>query len=273
MTLEAQSLTVRYPDQAQPAVDDVSLSLQPGELIAIAGANGCGKSTLCRTLAGAVSPDAGAVLVDGTRLRAPRPTTIQFVQQSIEDHIVAPVVRDDVAFGPECLGLPDAEVAARVAAALATVGLEGFEEREVATLSGGELARLALAGALAMQPRYLLLDEPTAHLDPRSADDLVALVRGTADEGAGVLFVSHRLEETRHADRLILMASGRIVADGTPRELLYRPGLLETVGLARPPVITLVERWRADGPHVEGAPLSIDEFLAATGAEAWPASI
>jgi energy-coupling factor transport system ATP-binding protein len=265
MSLEARGVAVRFNDARSAALDDISLVLNPGEFVALAGANGSGKSTLLRTLAGALTPDHGRILLDARDLIAPAPAAIQFVQQNVEDHIVAPVVRDDVAFGPECLGLADDEVARRVAEALATIGLQGFEDRAVETLSGGELTRLALAGALAMRPSYLLVDEPTAHLDPLSANRIVDLLRRLADGGMGVLLVSHRLEEARGACRLLLMHDGRLVAEGSPRELLYDRARLGDAGLAPPPIVDLVEDWRAAGRSVTGAPLDLDELLAAAG--------
>jgi energy-coupling factor transporter ATP-binding protein EcfA2 len=263
MTLAANDVVVRYPGAVGAALAGASIAIAPGEMVALAGENGCGKSTLCHVLAGALAPDGGTITLDGTALEGPAPARTQLLQQAVEDQVVAPVVRDDVAFGAECLGLPPAEVNTRVREALAAVGLAGFERREVTTLSGGELARLALAGALAVRPAYLIGDEPTAQLDPASADRFIALLRARAQAGAGVLLVTHRIEEARHADRLVLMRAGRIVAEGVPRTLLYDEEALRACGLETPPVVRLVRAWQGAGRMIEGSPLDAVELAEA----------
>lgn len=237
--LRCEGVRFAYPGAAEPLLRDLTFSLRPGELVALLGANGSGKSTLCLLLAGLLPPQAGAVTLDGRQaqpgLGGWDPDDVQLVQQSLDDQVVAPTVWEDATFGPACLGLPAPEAGRRAARALARAGLPGYGERAVETLSGGELARAAAAGALAVAPRYLLLDEPTAHLDPDSAARLVSLLRDLAAAGLGVLLVTHRPEEARRADRAAVLHQGRVAVCGPPHAVLGDADLLARCGL-RPPV-------------------------------------
>lgn len=248
---------------AVPLLRGLTFSLRPGELVALLGPNGSGKSTLCLLLAGVMAPQVGSVTLDGRPVAACHATDIQLVQQSLDDQVVAPTVQEDAAFGPESLGLDAREVGRRVESALARVGLPGYGDRTVETLSGGELARLAVAGALAAGPRYLILDEPTAHLDPPTADRLLSVLRRLAGSGLGVLLVTHRPEEGRHADRVAVLRDGAIVREGPPAEVLYDAALLAGCGLRMPPAADLVRQLRSRGVMVPGAPLSPEELAEA----------
>ena len=262
-SLSCRGVRFAYAGAAAPLLADLDFDLRPGELVALLGANGSGKSTLCLLLAGLLTPQAGLVTLDGRPPAAWGPAGVQVVQQSLDDQVVAPTVREDAAFGPSCLELPADERARRTAGALAQTRLQGYEDRAVETLSGGELARAALAGALAVRPRYLLLDEPTAHLDPPSADRLAALLQGLARRGTGVLLVTHRAEEARFADRVAVLDGGRVVREGTPADVLYDVALLERCGLRPPAVVALALRLREQGTPVPGAPLSPEELAEA----------
>ena len=219
---------------AQPsALAATSLTLCPGEILALTGSNGAGKSTLARVVCGSLEPDNGQLVLDGTEvLPAELRLVAGFVRQDPESQLVAPDVFDEVAFGPCNLGLHEGEVRTRVAEALGACGLAGFENRLVSELSGGELQRLAMAGVMAMHPRYLVLDEVTSQLDTSSRLEVRSVVRSRAREGVGVLMVTHDAEELAAAHRVALMEHGRVVWEGTPNALFSSEGLLRRAGLA-----------------------------------------
>jgi len=209
------------------ALNGVSLQLAPGEYLALLGANGSGKSTLLKALQGLIDIDEGQVSIEGVNPFADAETLearqqVGYVQQRPDDQIVATSVEDDVAFGPENLGLPREELRARVTEALAAVGLSGFELREPHTLSGGQKQRLVIAGALALHPRYLLLDEPTSQLDPQARDEVLAILDAQVARGCGVLHVTHDLAEARRARRMLVLHEGELVFEGSYDELLRR---------------------------------------------------
>lgn len=233
------------------AVDSVSLELSRGEVVAVVGANGSGKSTLARLGNGILLPNAGSVTVDGIdtreahRARELR-TRVGIVFQSPDDQIVSTSVEDDVAFGPENLGLPREVIRERVDRALATVGLQGLEGREPHLLSGGQKQRLALAGALAMEPRYLILDEPTAMIDPQGRDEVLRIVQELRERGHGILLVTHDLSEAHLADRIVVMVRGAIHFAGGVAEF-YECVDLDAVGLEAPGLVSLAEELREAG--------------------------
>lgn len=220
--LTLRSITITYPDGAgstHRAVDGVSVSVAPGEHVVLLGANGSGKSSLMRCALGLNRLDGGEVSVDGFDPYDPA-TAVQarslvgFVGQRPDNQVVATSVEDEVAFGPENLGLERAELRRRVDESLSAVGLVGAERREPHTLSGGQKQRLAIAGALAMQPRYLLLDEPTSMLDEPSRRAVTDLINGLIADGVGALHITHDLAEAVNADRVVVMSRGSLVFEG-----------------------------------------------------------
>ena len=234
--------------ERQPVLDGASLDVAPGELFCLVGPNGAGKSTLARALCGTVRLDSGSVLLDGkAATSAELHRAVGFVRQDPESQLVAPVVFDEVAFGPCSLGLPEAEIRSRVTKVLAACGLAGFEGRAVSELSGGELQRVALAGVLAMRPGYLALDEVTSQLDASARTDVRAIVRQAVSEGVGVLLVTHDVEEMATADRVALMADGRIAWAGTPGEFFGDADVVRRAGLGRVPLGELFCRLARDG--------------------------
>lgn len=234
--------------ERQPVLDGASLDVAPGELVCLVGPNGAGKSTLARALCGTVRLDFGSVLLDGkVATSAELHRAVGFVRQDPESQLVAPVVFDDVAFGPCSLGLPEAEIRSRVTKVLAACGLAGFEGRAVSELSGGELQRVALAGVLAMRPVYLALDEVTSQLDASARTDVRAIVRRAVSGGVGVLLVTHDVEEMAAADRVVLMADGRISWAGTPGEFFGDAEVVRRAGLGRVPLGELFCRLARDG--------------------------
>lgn len=218
--LELDGLTHEYGEAR--ALDSVSLTIPEGEFLVLCGANGSGKSTLVRHLNGLLEPDAGRVLVDGTEATddpvAAR-TTVGMAFQEPRDQFVAATVGGDVLFGPENLGLDHAEIDRRADEALAAVGLNGREDDRIETLSGGERERLAVAGALAMEPAYLVLDEPFTGLDSPARERLLDHLRALNADGTGLIVVTHDLRDLlADAERVVCLADGEVVVDAGPDE-------------------------------------------------------
>lgn len=237
------------------ALRDVSFDLSPGETIAVLGANGSGKSTLARLCNGLLSPTAGIVSVDGIDTRDVSRqfelrSSVGVVFQRPDDQIVGTAVEDDVAFGPENLGLARDEIRKRVDEAIKAVDLCGLERREPHLLSGGQKQRLAIAGALAMKPRYLVLDEPTSMIDVQGAREVADAIDAVRSEGHGVLLITHHLIEALSADRAIVLEEGAIVYSGGVVELLELGDQLESWGLEVPPLVALASALRALGIDV-----------------------
>lgn len=238
------------------ALLDVSLSVAPGELVAVVGANGSGKSTLARLSNGLLVADSGAVSVDGVdvgdhALAREVRTRVAVVFQRPDDQIVATAVEDDVAFGPENLGLARAEIRRRVDEAIAAVGLTGLERAEPHLLSGGQKQRVAIAGALAMGATYLVLDEPTSMLDPAGRLEVTSVVNALRDSGHGVLLITHDLTEAASAQRVIVLDEGAVAFAGTIDELIgVADEQLEAWGLELPPAARLTRALRERGCEI-----------------------
>ncbi len=224
--LEAKDIWFAYGEagvRGGAAVRGASLSLAPGEVVALVGPNGCGKSTLARVLAGALPPQRGDVLIgDGASAEDCDGFDVGYVRQDPKSQLVAPTVFDEVAFGPCNRGLRAEVVRSRVHEALGRVGLSGYEGRLTETLSGGEQQRLALAGVLAMRPRYIVLDEVTSMLDGVARGQIRQLVRDLAESGMGVLLVTHCADDVLASDRVLAMNAGRIVWEGAPEEAVVK---------------------------------------------------
>jgi energy-coupling factor transporter ATPase len=250
------------------ALDGVTFTVAPGEEVAVVGANGSGKSTLARLANGILLPQSGTVTVDGlatgdaTRIRELR-ELVGIVFQHPDDQIVATSVEDDVAFGPENLGLARDIIRGRVTDALAAVGLTGLEDREPHMLSGGQKQRLALAGALAMLPTYLVLDEPTSMLDPEGRAGVLGIVARLRTEGHGILHITHDLADVAEADRTVVLDTGRVVFDGSPADLFARPDLLGSCGLELPPAAVLAQELRRLGASVPAATIAPEALVEA----------
>jgi biotin transport system ATP-binding protein len=233
--IEVREVTHRYDPGETPAVDAVSLPIPDGEFLVLAGPNGAGKTTLVRTFNGLLSPDSGEVLVNGTRVEAD-PAAARgaggMVFQNPRDCFVAATVGADVAFGPENLGLDRGEIDRRVGTALDAVGMADRRDARVDRLSGGEQARVAVAGALAMEPDHLVLDEPLAGLDLRARGALLDRLADRHAAGTGVVVVTHDLRDVFDlADRIVVLREGAVALDALPSEALDR---LPDLGV-RPP--------------------------------------
>ena len=231
---------VRYSyDGETDTLAGIDLSIADGEFVCILGGNGSGKSTLVRHLNALLTPDAGSVRVAGLDTSDPEfvydiRSSVGMVFQNPDDQLVATMVEDDIAFGPENLGVPAAELSARVKTALKEVGLVGYERRETHALSGGQKQRVAIAGALAMQPRILVLDEASSMLDPRGRAGLMRVAHEQNARGMTIVMVTHFMEEAAEADRVVVIDRGRVALDGTPDEVLTRAADLKRLNLELP---------------------------------------
>ena len=239
--------------EGHEALCGVTLSIGAGEFVAVLGANGSGKSTLARHLNALLLPSAGQCLVRGmdTRDEALRwdiRQEVSMVFQNPDNQLIAAVVADDVAFGPENLGIPPAEIRRRVADALALVGMEDYAQAAPHLLSGGQKQRIAIAGAIAMQTHALVLDEPTAMLDPRGRMEVLNAVKKLHEEqGMTIVYITHFMEEALAADRIVLMDAGQVVMDGTPHAIFSQPERVRALGLDVPLAADIAERLRRGG--------------------------
>ncbi len=268
--IELQNVTFDYPsgDTKQiRALENLSLTIDEGEYIALIGPNGSGKSTLARHLNAILLPSAGEVLVDGfltTREehRWEIRRRVGMVFQNPDNQIVATTVEEDVAFGLENLGMETALMARRVAEALEMVGLQPLRNHAPHLLSGGQKQRLAIAGIIAMRPRCLVLDEPTAMLDPRGRQEVLETVKKmNSQEGITVVHITHFMEEALEADRVIVMDRGKIVHKGTPAEIFNGGIDLYSLGLEVPIIPKLIQVLRSGGLDIPAGVLNVDELV------------
>ena len=249
--------------------DDLNLSIEEGSFIAVLGHNGCGKSTLAKHFNAVLLPEGGSVHVFGMdtsdeSLLVDIRRTVGMVFQNPDNQIVATIVEDDVAFGPENLGVAPDEIRRRVDDALEAVGMYDYRLREPHKLSGGQKQRVAIAGIIAMQTGCIVLDEPTAMLDPRGRREVFDTVRRLNREmGITVLFVTHFMDEAVKADRVIIIDSGRLCLDGTPREVFSQTDVLRRCGLDVPQSTELCHRLIEKGIDLPGDILDADECVEA----------
>ncbi len=267
--IETRDLTYTYPapegEQNPPALRDVTVEIEKGSFTVVLGHNGSGKSTFAKHLNAVLLPGGGTVYVDGmdTRdenllLEIRRRTGMVF--QNPDNQIVANVVEEDVAFGPENLGVPTAEIRRRVDDALAAVGMEQFARHAPHLLSGGQKQRIAIAGILAMEPECIVLDEATAMLDPAGRREVIdTVLRLNRERGITVVLITHHMAEAERADRVIVMNDGRVAMDGTPREVFAQVERLHELGLAAPDTVELLYRLRQAGMDVPLDSLTVDE--------------
>ena len=252
--IECRGVSFSY-DGAVPALDGVDLNIEDGEFFCILGGNGSGKSTFAKHLNALLQPDAGTVRINGMDASDPElvydiRSTACMVFQNPDDQLVATLVEDDVAFGPENLGVPSTQIAQRVREALKGVGLVGFERHETHALSGGQKQRVALAGVLAMEPRVLILDEASSMLDPRGRKGLMKACHALHDRGMTIVMITHFMEEAAEADRVAVFRAGRVAMLGTPEEILTRADELAELNLDMPASCCLGMELRAKGVPV-----------------------
>lgn len=252
--IECRGVSFSY-DGAVSALDGVDLNIEDGEFFCILGGNGSGKSTFAKHLNALLQPDAGTVRINGMDASDPElvydiRSTAGMVFQNPDDQLVATLVEDDVAFGPENLGVPSAQIAQRVREALKGVGLVGFERHETHALSGGQKQRVALAGVLAMEPRVLILDEASSMLDPRGRKGLMKACHALHNRGMTIVMITHVMEEAAEADRVAVFQAGRVVMLGTPEEILTRADELAQLNLDMPASCCLGRALREKGVPV-----------------------
>ena len=260
--IECRGVSFSY-DGAVSALDGVDLNIEDGEFFCILGGNGSGKSTFAKHLNALLQPDAGTVRINGMDASDPElvydiRSTAGMVFQNPDDQLVATLVEDDVAFGPENLGVPSAQIAQRVREALKGVGLVGFERHETHALSGGQKQRVALAGVLAMEPRVLILDEASSMLDPRGRKGLMKACRALHDRGMTIVMITHFMEEAAEADRIAVFQAGRVAMLGTPEEILTRADELAELNLDMPASCRLGMALRAKGVPVHAQVREVD---------------
>lgn len=260
--IECRGVSFSY-DGAAPALDGIDLSIKDGEFFCILGGNGSGKSTFAKHLNVLLQPDAGTVRINGMDASDPElvydiRSTAGMVFQNPDDQLVATLVEDDVAFGPENLGMESAQIAQRVREALKAVGLVGFERHETHALSGGQKQRVALAGVLAMEPRVLILDEASSMLDPRGHKGLMKACHALHDRGMTIVMITHFMEEASEADRVAVFRAGRVAMLGTPEEILTRADELAQLNLDMPASCCLGMELRAKGVPVHAQVREVD---------------
>ena len=256
---------------AVPALQDLNLHIEPGQLVAIIGHNGSGKSTLAKLLCAVLYPTEGEIQIDGVPVREGNQWEVRckvaVVFQDPDDQLVMNRVEDDIAFGPENLGLPREEIADRVKSSLKALGLEEIGGRLIEDLSLGQKQRVAIAGALAMRPRFLVLDEPTSLLPVPVAWRLISTVKDlNRREGMGVLHVTHSMSEAVLFERVVVLDEGRLVLDGTPGEVFRHVEKLREIGLDVPLAASLAHRLRGRGVPLEGDVLAAPDLRAALAA-------
>lgn len=248
------------------AIDNVSLEIPRGSFTAIIGRNGSGKSTLAKNLNALLLPTSGEIWIDGYNTRDPESLwqvrqRAGMVFQNPDNQLVSSIVEDDVAFGPENLAIPPEEIRKRVDESLKAVGM--YEERKKAPhlLSGGQKQRIAIAGVVAMKPQCIILDEPTAMLDPRGRDEVMAIMKKLHQEGITILLITHFMEEAAQAERVIIMDQGRICMDGTPEEIFARSREIRELSLDVPLPVELAEGLRENGIPVPRSIITTEEMV------------
>lgn len=246
------------------ALKNLSFSVEKGEFVALAGMNGSGKSTLAKLLNGLFIPSSGEILIDGLSTSDEKNTfeirkKAGMVFQNPDNQMVATIIEDDVAFGPENIGVPREEIIERVNEALEAVGMSEYRKRSASKLSGGQKQRIAIAGVLAMRPQILILDESTSMLDPNGRKEIMAIAKKLNEQGITVINITHNMDEAVLADRIIVLRKGRVAIDGTPKEV-FASGLLEACGLTLPPVYALCKSLESKGFVFDSAALTEEEL-------------
>ena len=251
--------------QTVRALRNVSFSAERGEFVALTGMNGSGKSTLAKLLNGLFVPSAGDVLIEGINTRDEERTfdvrrKAGMVFQNPDNQMVATVIEDDVAFGPENVGIPREEIIERVDWALTAVGMNEFRTRSASKLSGGQKQRVAIAGVLAMKPDIIIFDESTSMLDPEGRAEIMDVAKKLNDSGITVISITHNMDEAAQADRVIVLRKGRVALDGTPAEGYASPEV-EACGLALPPATEIARMLTERGFTFDGTVTDEDELV------------
>ena len=270
--IEFQNVTFGYTDDVENqkieenVIENMNLKIEKGDFVAVLGHNGCGKSTLAKLCNAIVVPQSGKVLIDGIDTADEEKLydirrKVGMVFQNPDNQIVATIVEDDVAFGPENLGIDPKEIRVRVDEALKSVGMYEFRNFEPHKLSGGQKQRVAIAGIIAMKPQCIVFDEPTAMLDPRGRKEVMKTAKMLNEEhGITVIFITHYMDEAVKANRVIVMDEGRIILDGTPKEVFVNVDTLKNAKLDVPEATELTHLLIKDGINLNKDILDIDEL-------------
>ena len=257
ITIENLIFEYTRGDESQPvrAIDNLNLGIERGSFTAIIGKNGSGKSTLAKNLNGLLLPTEGVIYVDGFDTRDDDSIwnvrqTAGMVFQNPDNQLVSAIVEDDVAFGPENLGIEPAEIRRRVDKALSDVNMGQFKKKAPHLLSGGQKQRIAIAGVVAMKPKCIIFDEPTAMLDPKGRSEIMSIIGELHAEGITVILITHFMDEAVRADRVIIMHEGHILLDGTPQEVFEQEELIRSVNLDVPLMVEMGAKLRKAGIDV-----------------------
>ncbi|MBQ5597319.1 MAG: energy-coupling factor transporter ATPase [Clostridia bacterium] len=268
--IELKKVVFDYTDENDLPVsvlDEISLSIERGSFTAVLGHNGSGKSTMAKLLNGLNKPSSGTVTVNGMDTADEKHEfevrkTVGLVFQNPDNQIVASIVEEDVAFGPENLGVEPKEIRNRVDEALKSVGMYEYRTHAPFKLSGGQKQRIAIAGILAMQPECIVLDEPTAMLDPRGRSEVIETIqRLNREKGMTIVLITHYMDEAALADRVVVMDGGKVILDGTPMDVFGHVTELKSVGLDVPQPTELVTLLKADGVDIDTDVLDVDQCV------------
>lgn len=268
--ISIKNLSFKYDYEDENAIQilkDINLEIKEGEFVALLGHNGSGKSTLAKLINGLLLPGQGDVLVDGMNTKNEEEIwdirrTAGMVFQNPDNQLVATIVEDEVAFGPENMGVEPSKIRRRVDRALEDVGMADYKKNAPHLLSGGQKQRVAIAGILAMSPKYIILDEPTAMLDPSGRREVMdTLVKLNKEEGKTIILITHYMEEAAVSDRVVVMEDGNIVLRGTPREVFSQVDKIKGLGLDVPQVTELAYELKKDGLDISTEVLNIEEMV------------
>ena len=270
--IKTENLTYRYEDadmNESPVLKDLSVEINEGDFVAVLGHNGSGKSTFAKLLNMILIPTSGNIYIDGINICGSDMTDddvlnlrkkIGMVFQNPDNQLVATIVEDDVAFGPENLGIPSNEIRKRVDNALKDVGMLEYAKHEPHRLSGGQKQRVAIAGIMAMMPKCIIFDESTAMLDPMGRKEVMnSIVRLNREKGITVVMITHYMEEAAIADRIIVLDDGSLLLDGTPEQVFSKEDVLRSCGLSVPQCTELTNRLKKDGYKIIGDTVSIEQ--------------
>ncbi|MBQ5348054.1 MAG: energy-coupling factor transporter ATPase [Ruminococcus sp.] len=264
--ISASSVKYRYEDSEKNALNGVTLKVNKGEFVALLGHNGCGKSTMAKTLNALIIPDEGMIYVDGMDTADDEVTyeirrNVGLVLQNPDNQLVASIIEEDVAFGPENLGVEPGEIRKRVDAALKTVGMYDYRTHAPHKLSGGQKQRVAIAGILAMQPSCVVFDEPTAMLDPNGREEVMRTIKTLKKKGITIVLITHYMDEAVLADRVIVMEKGEILTQGEPEKVFSQVNLLKKHSLDVPQSTELAYKLIGAGLRFSKMPLNVQECI------------
>lgn len=267
--VEVNNISFEYitEEESFKAIEDLSLDIKKGEFLVIIGHNGSGKSTLSKNLNAILMPTKGNILIDNMDTRDEEKLwdirqTAGMVFQNPDNQIVATVVEEDVAFGPENLGIEPAEIRKRVDESLKSVGIYELRDRQPHLLSGGQKQRVAIAGIIAMKPKCVIFDEATAMLDPSGRKEVMSTIkRLNKEENISVIHITHFMEEAVDADRVIVMEKGKKILEGTPRQVFFKIDMLKNIGLDVPYMTELSKELNKEGLNIDSDILTVDEMV------------